>query len=61
MNFNYLLKIVHEDQDMIEMDFHVEDPWVIRFVSVDLLYFLICELIVVQYDFLQVVISNDVV
>ena len=27
---NYLPLIVHEDQDMIEMDFHVEDLLVIR-------------------------------
>jgi hypothetical protein len=45
---NYLLLIDHEDQDRIEMDFHVEDLLVIRFDLIDLPYFLIWKLIVIQ-------------
>lgn len=40
---DYLILIDHEDQDMIEMDIHVEDLSAIQDVLIDLTYFLIYE------------------
>jgi hypothetical protein len=61
---DYLWLIDHEDQDMIEMDIHVENPLVIRFDLIDLPYFLECEVTGIQLDlieyFLQDLLLNDV-
>lgn len=62
---NYLFSIDHEDQDMIEMDIHVEDLLVIQYELIDLTYFLICELVETLQDliefFLEHFLLNDVV